>query len=75
VRLYSRPDPLEARAALTPDHLVFVLIHYLTLGSGLSGEAVTHGLSRRSSMRQGATAVRINLREGIPAIILIRERY
>jgi hypothetical protein len=36
----SRPDPLEARAGPTPDHLVFVLTFGLTLCSGLSGEAV-----------------------------------
>jgi len=36
------------------------------------GRSGAHDLSRQSSVRQGATAVRINLREDIPPIFNLR---
>ena len=69
--LYSRPDPLEARAAnagppsLRPDLLLDVR------APGCRAKR----RPRLSSVRQSATVIRIDLREGIPPIILIRKRY
>jgi hypothetical protein len=64
---YNRRDLLKPEQP-TPDHFAFVLTFCLTVGSGLAGEAA-HDLWQQSSGRQGATAVSINLGQGILLII------
>ena len=65
----SRPDPLEARVGADAGALGLRPDFRLDAGAPGCQASGAHDLSRQSSVRQGDTAVRINLPEGIPPTI------